>query len=736
MMNSDSDSDMDAHSLKSSYKSRSTASSRSSVSRSQTPQEHCRNLKKSMEGIEKAERLVKSHEKIVSENHPADIHLFPEYLREARDQKANQNVFRFLMVLTWQNFDFKTNLKLKTVMDLNNGLYYLNGMPGYVASKGERLVPSNNLNMNNLGCTDIASEVVVSDTREVEIADILVGMPVETVTTCEVSEEQPLIALQPLLDANSQGIILQPQEEIVGADSESEVLCAFEHIPVSTNDVILDSASGQPNNKRGRKGKKNGNKGKLTGDQLSESKRAARRWDRKQVQIKTLEGEFSVTVWASGSDDEKKDCGEDSMTPEPDPDYTEYMTGKKALPGGIPGVDLSDPKQLAEFAKMKPRKQNDDIARTIACPHKAGIVHAFQKLWAKINHLEQVRILEKNTHSQKVQTSIDSDLTITDIKYEILLTQLHYLIKVAREYSNEVPSSSLNKQHNNERLVSNKGKEVPSKSCRSDDEKGSGTHNKVYQPNIYNSKIFSPCEEQLDNKQEKRSTNDSKVTAENKNVSLITEKTLQNNGKPVSQSHYHLKLNDVPFILGASSSASHSVVANVQNIIALMKSHNKALCAPKIQSVQDRNSFISKTQKTDTQDANKMLQELSEDLSKLALKQERLKVMLDEKQPNSDSCDAKFKATVQHFNMEEIQKNDKHRSSSDYRQSAISSAKQKNSKLQSRKKNTGNIDNQERHAVPTMRLQINNDPQLARRKMLRSLKDFKRHLSEEDLSWQ
>ena len=34
-----------------------------------------------------------------------------------------------------------------------------------------------------------------------------------------------------------------------------------------------------------------------------------------------------------------------------DADYTEYMTGKKVATGGIPGVDLSDPKQLAEFAK-------------------------------------------------------------------------------------------------------------------------------------------------------------------------------------------------------------------------------------------------------------------------------------------------------------------------------------------------------------------------------------------------
>lgn len=28
-----------------------------------------------------------------------------------------------------------------------------------------------------------------------------------------------------------------------------------------------------------------------------------RKWEQKQVQIKTLEGEFSVTMWASGADD-------------------------------------------------------------------------------------------------------------------------------------------------------------------------------------------------------------------------------------------------------------------------------------------------------------------------------------------------------------------------------------------------------------------------------------------------
>ncbi|KAG7240260.1 hypothetical protein INR49_027071 [Caranx melampygus] len=75
--------------------------------------------------------------------------------------------------------------------------------------------------------------------------------------------------------------------------------------------------------------------------------------------------------------DDNKDIDHESVVEEQivgensPPDYSEYMTGKKLPPGGIPGIDLSDPKQLAEFARMKPRKvKEDDAPRTIACPHK------------------------------------------------------------------------------------------------------------------------------------------------------------------------------------------------------------------------------------------------------------------------------------------------------------------------------------------------------------------------------
>ncbi|XP_031644311.1 zinc finger protein 708-like isoform X3 [Oncorhynchus kisutch] len=90
---------------------------------------------------------------------------------------------------------------------------------------------------------------------------------------------------------------------------------------------------------------------------------------------------------------DKKDIDHDTMVEEhvigesSPPDYSEYMTGKKLPPGGIPGIDLSDPKQLAEFARMKPRKiKEDDSPRTIACPHK-GCTKMFRDNSAMRKHL-------------------------------------------------------------------------------------------------------------------------------------------------------------------------------------------------------------------------------------------------------------------------------------------------------------------------------------------------------------
>ncbi|KAL3228376.1 hypothetical protein MRX96_048603 [Rhipicephalus microplus] len=201
--------------------------------------------------------------------------------------------------------------------------------------------------MGKMASSDVVTEVEIQpEIQEVEIEAIPVELPVETVVTTVEAVE----------------------------DADHEALAGYDNIPVPTPEVLIET-SPSTSGKRGRKGKRGG-KGRSFGGELTfETDRSTRKWEQKQVQIKTLEGEFSVTMWASGTEDEES-------TPEPDPDYTEYMTGKKIAPGGIPGVDLSDPKQLAEFANSTPDNGMKQWWEQVQCtsvyspPTKARVVPA------------------------------------------------------------------------------------------------------------------------------------------------------------------------------------------------------------------------------------------------------------------------------------------------------------------------------------------------------------------------
>lgn len=159
--------------------------------------------------------------------------------------------------------------------------------------------------MGKMASSDVVTEVEIQpEIQEVEIEAIPVEMPVETVvTTVESVEGQPMIALQPLPEPGREEIILQTQEEIVGSiDADHEALSGYDNIPVPTPEVLIET-SPSTSGKRGRKGKRGG-KGRGFGGELTfETDRSTRKWEQKQVQIKTLEGEFSVTMWASGTED-------------------------------------------------------------------------------------------------------------------------------------------------------------------------------------------------------------------------------------------------------------------------------------------------------------------------------------------------------------------------------------------------------------------------------------------------
>lgn len=305
---------------------------------------------------------------------------------------------------------------------------------------------------NHIGYTEV--EIIDHDVigQEVEISDpIAVELPIETVETTvvgglhhhhhhhsvhslsdihsglshhDVDLNSSLIALHTLPEAAQEEVILTGTQEEVVTDSDF-MSGVYESVPLpGEHQVIGDMDTGMStislsnhhnhsisqSQRRGRKGGSKLKAAKGKGPSLatsldpfssqtdfysdhSSTVSGVKKWEQKQVNIKTLEGEFSVTMWAHGGDEIKKEI-DDSSEAVLDPDYADYMAGKKLPPGGIPGVDLSDPKQLAEFAKyvMKPKKGssggggNDDIPRTIACPHK-GCNKMFRDNSAMRKHL-------------------------------------------------------------------------------------------------------------------------------------------------------------------------------------------------------------------------------------------------------------------------------------------------------------------------------------------------------------
>ncbi|OQR80095.1 transcription factor YY2-like [Tropilaelaps mercedesae] len=273
-----------------------------------------------------------------------------------------------------------------------------------------------------------ASEVYTDEPQEVEITIDNEGNP----------QEEGVIQLQEFSEDVNQEMILQTQEEVIGGAGEGDaetgeeyvtaeialpidesgLITSIDHPSVATSvaglasTVHTSSAGGGTVVRRARKtaGARKVALAAVSASGMPQGK--ARKWEQKQVQIKTLDGEFQVTMWASGANENDDISVIEESCVEVDPDFTEYMQSTHgattAAPGTIltanvplqasssglgltlaTGVDLSDPKQLAELAKSKIQRvkpQADAAARTIACPHK-GCSKMFRDNGAMRKHL-------------------------------------------------------------------------------------------------------------------------------------------------------------------------------------------------------------------------------------------------------------------------------------------------------------------------------------------------------------
>ncbi|KAF6391063.1 YY2 transcription factor [Rhinolophus ferrumequinum] len=213
----------------------------------------------------------------------------------------------------------------------------------------------------------------------------------------------PLILLQPLVIEPEGGddqetIMVQTEEEVVsyyeGDDPQANTLESQVVIPASQDEfqqtlasLSASAPSSTYSHRRKRRNKKPSSKSCTKGEAgtgSGGSEAGGTKWVQKQMQIKTLEGGFSVTMWSPSNNSDHE--AEAQVEVNSSPDYSEYLTGKKFPPEGIPGIDLSDPKQLAEFAKFKQKKSKDDIPKPIACPH-SGCAKMFRDSGAMRKHL-------------------------------------------------------------------------------------------------------------------------------------------------------------------------------------------------------------------------------------------------------------------------------------------------------------------------------------------------------------
>lgn len=184
---------------------------------------------------------------------------------------------------------------------------------------------------SKMASSDVFSEVEIqSELQEVEIETLPVDMPVEQIVETTIDSTGGHF-----MDGHSHGddhheIVLQTQGEVVvGGDADPDDSSGLDYLHMYSDTSTASSSrhktchTNNTTSSGAQHGKKSGRSAKTaqTGGHHSNGSRYAganddgytisntsshnsRRWEQKQVQIKTLEGEFSVTMWASGAEED------------------------------------------------------------------------------------------------------------------------------------------------------------------------------------------------------------------------------------------------------------------------------------------------------------------------------------------------------------------------------------------------------------------------------------------------
>lgn len=161
----------------------------------------------------------------------------------------------------------------------------------------------------NIMC-EVEIQPDIQECVEIEAIPVDMHDSVETIVECG----EPMIPMQSL---EGRDIILEAQEEII--DDSGDPLNLYD-VPVPDgSDIYIESSPGPSKRKKNSPQDYGFDNEIVLGDMHIESR--PRKWEQKQVQIKTMEGEFSVTMWASGASDGTSRGGKQMLAAPPDPSW-------------------------------------------------------------------------------------------------------------------------------------------------------------------------------------------------------------------------------------------------------------------------------------------------------------------------------------------------------------------------------------------------------------------------------
>lgn len=225
--------------------------------------------------------------------------------------------------------------------------------------------------------------------------------------------DESLISLQQVRSQSpsfEEVIIVQPAEEVISDEpiSHSNPVLGSDQILVPLSDALPEHDVGTSTAIAPSKTKKSNKRQKKGDSNNGTERKVARKWEQKQVQIKTLEGEFSVTMWAS--DNKKASELNDDYAAIANVPSVESTTAQSAstssiqtiakdvnqFPITVPeiteqGVDGGEQSSnlyvyTPTFRTKSKKSKAEESPKTVACPHQ-GCAKLFRDNAAMRKHL-------------------------------------------------------------------------------------------------------------------------------------------------------------------------------------------------------------------------------------------------------------------------------------------------------------------------------------------------------------